>query len=229
MAVLKLSSLVAQISGKINGTIFAKTKYGQVAKNNSYSLPQNSQIQSVRQKQIQTVSSYWQQLSSSQKSDWEDETVNYPTTNKVGDIVFYSGYNLFLMLNNNLVHANLPINLSVPQFVAVAPIDLVVFECTTANLDFIYTSGDANTTIVLYATPPQAVGFAPKKSDYRQFMTIAVNPLGDNFQGIAAYVNIFGALIENMQYSFAYKIIATNTGNRTDIIYFETVVEPYSV
>jgi hypothetical protein len=92
MAVLKLSSLVAQISGKINGTIFAKTKYGQVAKNNSYSLPQNSQIQSVRQKQIQTVSSYWQQLSSSQKSDWEDETVNYPTTNKVGDIVFYSGY-----------------------------------------------------------------------------------------------------------------------------------------
>lgn len=229
MAVLKLTSLVSQISGKINGTIFAKTKYGQVAKNNGYSLPQNSQIQSVRQKQIQTVSSNWQQLSSSQKSDWEDETVNYPTTNKVGDSVFYSAYNLFLMLNNNLIQANLPINLSVPPFVAVSPIDLVVFECTTSNLDFIYTSGNADTTIVLYGTPPQAVGSVPKKSNYRQFMTITVNTVGDNFSGLAAYETIFGVLVANMQYSFAYKIIATATGNRTEIIYFETVVEPYSV
>lgn len=229
MAVLKLSSLVTQISGKINGTIFAKTKYGQVAKNNSYSLPQNSQIQSVRQKQIQTVSSNWQQLTISQKTDWENESVNYPKTNKVGDTVYYSAYNLFLLLNNNLLQADLPINLSVPPFVAVSPIDLAVFECSTAILEFFYLAGTADTTIVMYATPPQAVGSVPKKSDYRQFMTIDVNPLGDNFAGKTQYENVFGTMVDNLQYSFAYKIIASATGNRTDIIYFETVVEPYSV
>lgn len=221
MAILKLSAFLEEITGKINGTIFYKTKYGQVIKNNAYSLPQRSEAQLRQQAKIQIVASNWLNLSDAEKKNWNDQTPNYPYYNKVGEISFYSGYGLFLMLNNNLLNAALPINLLVPGYVAISIGTLSILQLETDSLILRYIGGSVGQTLYIYTSPGLSPGTSLKISDLKLFDTVTV--LGSNvtFSYSDVIIGYQGSPVLGMEYYFNCKAIVTETGNKSN---FSSVV-----
>jgi hypothetical protein len=216
MAILKLSAFLEEITGKINGTIFYKTKYGQVIKNNSYSLPQRSTTQLRQQVKIQTVSSNWLNLSNSEKIDWNNQTGNYPYYNKVGQVSYYSGYALFLMLNNNLLNANLPINLLVPDYVAITVGTLSILQLDTDDLILRYIGGSIGQTLYIYASTGLVPGVSLKISDLKLFDTVTVLGSDVTFSYSDVEIGYQGSPVLGMEYYFNCKAIVTATGNKSN-------------
>lgn len=216
MAILKLSAFLEQISGKINGTVFAKTKYGQVIKNNAYSLPQRSEAQLRQQAKIQTVASNWLNLNDQEKIDWNNQTPNYPYYNKVDQVSYYSGYALFLMLNNNLLNANLPINLLVPDYEAITVGTLSILQLDTDDLILRYIGGSIGQTLYIYASPGIGPGTSLKIPDLKLFDIVTV--LGSNvtFSYSNVKIGYQGAPILGMEYYFNCKAIVTASGNKSN-------------
>lgn len=95
MAVLKFSALVSAIQGKLNGSVLSKGKSGAVI----YNKPVPRKEPTAKQLQVRGSFSYaskdWDQLSDTQKADWDVIGVNNPVPNRFGDMVEISGYNYF--------------------------------------------------------------------------------------------------------------------------------------
>jgi len=216
MAVIKLSAFVTRISGKVGGSVFQMTSSGQIVKNNSYSIPQNSPRQTIAQTKIQTVSSRWLLLTPSEKDAWSAETINYPYQNKVGEESFYNGYQLFLKLNNNLLVAKLPINIEVPTFEAVAFGSSFFFGIGEARLEAFIFGAVAGQTIVLYISKAVSQNTSGSNLIYSEFAQKEL-VAGDNFfDVIDEYEEMFGVPIAGLRYYLKYRIISTSSGNSTD-------------
>jgi len=216
MAVIKLSAFVTRISGKVGGSVFQMTSNGQVVKNNSYSLPQNSPRQTIAQTKIQTVSSRWLLLTPAQKDDWILQGVNYPYQNKVGEESIYNGYQLFLKLNNNLLAAKLPINIEVPTFEAVAFGSSFVFNIGQSFLEAFISGAVAGQTIVFYISKAVTLNTSGSNLIYSEFAQKTLAD-GDNFfDVIVEYEEMFGVPISGLRYYLRYRIISTSSGNSTD-------------
>jgi hypothetical protein len=216
MAILKLSAFLEEITGKINGTIFYKTKYGQVIKNNAYSLPQRSVAQLRQQAKIQTVASNWLNLSDADKIDWNNQTANYPYYNKVGMISYYSGYALFLMLNNNLLNAALPINLLVPDYVAITVGTLSIGSLETDTLILDYVGGSIGQTLYIYASSGLSPGASLKITDLKLFDIVTVSGYTTSFSYPGVEIGYQGSPVLGMEYYFNCKAIVTATGNKSN-------------
>ena len=216
MAVIKLSAFVTRISGKVGGSVFQMTSSGQIVKNNSYSLPQNSPRQSIAQTKIQTVSSRWLLLTPAEKNAWAAETINYPYQNKVGDESIYNGYQLFLKLNNNLLVAQLPINIEVPTFEAVALMPSFSFEIGTGYLIVGLTDAVVGQTIVFYISKAVTVDASGSNLVYVEFSKELISNPDEMFNIWEQFNNNFGNPISGAYYYIHYKIIATNSGNSTN-------------
>lgn len=216
MAVIKLSAFVTRISGKVGGSVFQMTSSGQIVKNNSYSLPQNSPRQSIAQTKIQTVSSRWLLLTPAEKNAWAAETINYPYQNKVGDESIYNGYQLFLKLNNNLLVAQLPINIEVPTFEAVALMPSFSFEIGTGYLIVGLTDAVVGQTIVFYISKAVTENESGSNLVYVEFAQKLISDPDEMFNLWEEFNNNFGNPISGAFYYMRYKIIATNSGNSTN-------------
>jgi hypothetical protein len=216
MAVIKLSGLITQISGKVGGSVFCKTKNGQIVKNNSFSLPQNSPAQSIAQTKIQTVSSRWLLLTPGEKSAWSAEAVNYPYLNKVGETSIYNGYQLFLKLNNNLLVATLPVNISVPEFEAVAFMPRYGWAMGRSYCEVLLKDAVVGQTIVFYISKGVAESVNGDNLIYTEFASKLIS-VGDEFFSLQTdFSNKFPRAILGTYYWMKYRIIATNSGNSTN-------------
>ncbi len=221
MAVLKLSSLLTRISGKIGGSVFAKTQYGQVVKSNAFSLPQRSTRQLQQQAKIQFVSSRWLLTSAAEKIDWANQAFNYPFQNKVNVTSYYNGYNLFLMLNNNLLAADLPVNLTVPVFQSLVLGTYSKTTFTTTNFQVRYVGGAVGETILIYASRGLPPGQTLKVTDLVLIQSFSILFTNQTFIITTEYNKIFGTPVIGLKYYSNCKIIATASGNKTN---FSTVV-----
>jgi len=217
MAILKLSSFVSQISGKINGTVFCKTNYGQIVKNNSYSLPQFTPLQTEVQSRISHIPSLWQSTTPTQKEQWQNATVDYPTTNKVGETVYYTAYALFLFLNQNLNFSGLPTKLSPPVFSELVIPDLIVSLWTTSELEIAINDAQPDDLVRVFGTFAFDPGQNIKNSDFKEFANLTLANINNFYDLSPEYFDKFGAPIQGKRYGIAINVINHITGQSTGI------------
>lgn len=195
MAKIKLSAMFAAISGKLNGSVFAKNKGGayirtKVTPNN----PRTSFQLAVRAR-LTALSQAWRTLTQTQITAWNGAVNDWMTTNVFGDALKPSGINLYVRLNANILNAG-GTALTAPPMPGAVPNEVLSnFYYQTGSSEFAFELSvspiPANYAYVVEATPSLSPGISNANTLFRQ---IAVMPAGalsnDNLN--TEYVAKFG-------------------------------------
>lgn len=122
MALVKFTAVVDAMSGKLNGTVFAKNKGGAyVRSRGQVSNPQTLAQQAVRAA-FGAISRMWSALTGAQREAWNAAADGRTYTNRLGDIKKLTGKAYFQQVNQNLqVVGKDPINSPRPS----APISYI--------------------------------------------------------------------------------------------------------
>ena len=101
MALIKLGTGIAGISGKIGGTVFAKGRSGTIAR--AWRKPVNGR--SVQQQVVRTIIAQLAQdwhnlLTDANRSAWETYAQAISVPNRLGEMVHITGFNMFVRFNS---------------------------------------------------------------------------------------------------------------------------------
>lgn len=193
MALIKLTAIVDQISGKLNGTVFARNKGGAYMRSKSKpSNPQTTAQMGVRAT-FGAISSAWRGLSQHLRNAWNEATANFPYQNKLGDTRTLSGFALHQKLNRNLQLIGLPMILTPPLPSPTATVVEASVRLTNTQFEITPTfegaENDAD-VVAIFATPSLSPGIQNFKKELRLVDTISI---GDFNEGAGDIFNVYGA------------------------------------
>ena len=195
-AKIKLTAMVAEIRGKLNGTVFSRNSSGAYVRNKVTPVNPNTSFQSNVRADFTTVAQNWRDLTGAQRDAWNQGVVAFSHTDVFGDNVPLSGFNLHQSLNLNL--------LAVDQVVIVSPpLPGAVFNFTSASLTAAFGLGDlditfapaipAGTSVLLKATAPLSAGKNFVKSELRQIDVLTTADVSPHAAEVE-YIAKFGAI-----------------------------------
>ena len=115
MANVKFGGGIVAMSGSIGGTTFSRNKSGAYARAKSKPINPKTVLQSAVRALMAAVSVAWNTtVSVAQRSSWAVYGKNVPSTNKMGESIFLSGYNRYVQGNMAAQYAGLPAILDGP-------------------------------------------------------------------------------------------------------------------
>lgn len=191
MALLKLSGILDEISGKLGGSILGTSINGSYIKQNSYSQNPNTPKQSLQKTRIGLITQIWRTLSSSQQQDWIDETVNYPYTNRVGDLVEYTGFQLHNLLNLNLQLIEQASQNTPSTFEALVTPSLTFQSLTALDMIMEWTGSNANQSFVFYGSSARSDNLIPSLSTFRLITILTNSGINGTLSVIQEYERVF--------------------------------------
>lgn len=108
MANVKLGIGISRISGSVGGHQFGQNKTGPVMGNTRKRINRPSSDNGSVKSLFHSIASQWRALSDMQRAGWNEQTVNYPLVNRLGENYTPSGYQLFTFSNNSLQQVGFP-------------------------------------------------------------------------------------------------------------------------
>lgn len=97
MALIK--AYLGDLSGKIGGTVFAKTRAGSIARRWAQSVKPSTQAQIDVRTSMTAASAAWRSLTGSQRSAWENIATAVVNKNRLGETIAISGQQLYCSVN----------------------------------------------------------------------------------------------------------------------------------
>ena len=197
MAKIKMGHIVAEIRGKIGGTVFSRNTYGayiraKVTPTNPGTVDQ----QTVRQF-MASIAQAWRGLTAAQRLGFNLAAETWTNTNIFGDSQALTGFNLFMKLNRNRLEINevqitaAPTPAAVTGFSALA---IVSDEGTPDKLELTFAPAiGATQKVIVYATAQLSAGIDFVKSEYRK-IDVLTTADASPFNVGAEYKVKFGAL-----------------------------------
>jgi len=137
MARVKLSGLVSDISGRINGTVFQRNQSGLIMRNQSGNINSNTVRSNTQRNSTAIIQSSWQLLTDNQRLLWQNYSIFIGHKQKRNSSLNINGHQLFIKINS-LRLALSPVNdlfttwlLSTPIF---SPL-ISPFQITSIGID----------------------------------------------------------------------------------------------
>lgn len=227
MAIVKYSALVSDIRGKQGGNVFSRNRGGgyvrTYVKPTNPSTPQQMFVRSQFQALVQT----WKGLTDAVRAAWNAATVNFPYQDSLGNTKYYSGQQLFIKLNLNLLASGTGQNNDAPVAETVAAPGLTgVTTLTSASIELAFTEATvpAGAKYLILATNGLSAGVSnPPRSKYRQIAVFnaAADPEGDL---IADYSGVFGAPLPGQRVFFIVRNIDQSHGQASSDVLANKVV-----
>jgi hypothetical protein len=125
MAVVLFSGLISGIQGKLNGSVLSKGRSGAVI----YDKPSQRLKPTKNQLGIRTsfavATNQWETITPAQKADWDTIASNNPVSNRFGESVILSGFNVFKKMMA-LRYPTLPAPVLIPNLANQAPYQLAL-------------------------------------------------------------------------------------------------------
>lgn len=234
MALIKLTAVVDAISGKLNGTVFAKNKGGAYMRSRGLVSNPNTQFQTAVRSIFANIAQAWRELTSAQRSAWNSAVSDYPYQNRLGDTKTLSGFALHQKLNLNLAAIDEG-QLSAP----VAPAEVQGLEDLEATVDvgagdeitlLTNTGGTINADMkyIVYATPSLSAGVTNLNKEFRQIGVATGSGIGglqSGYDAKAEYEAKFGVPSEGEVVGFKCRPVNATTGQSgAEITVVATVV-----
>lgn len=178
-ALIKLGGGVADIRGSIGGTVFSKNRYGSYARNRTIPVDPASTAQTkIRACMGQVRDAWFNTLTAAQRTAWAVYAANTPVTNRIGETIHLTGWNMFnrtasaLLYNDESIIADAPTDFSLAeqdstltisvseatQLVSVAFDDTMDWLDETGGFLFVYLSRPQNPTVNYFKGPYQIAG-----------------------------------------------------------------------
>jgi len=175
MALIKLGGGVADIRGSIGGTVFSKNRYGSYARNRTVPVDPGSTAQTkIRAVMGQVRQAWFETLTAAQRADWATYAANVPVTNRLGESISLTGWNMFartaacLLYNDEAIVAAAPTDFSLAE--QDSTLSIAISEATqniTVTFDDTMDWCDEDGShLVLYASRPQNASINYFKGPY---------------------------------------------------------------
>lgn len=99
MAVVQYTGIVNQIRGKVNGSVFNKSRNAFTLQRKQQQTKGSKGSQSEIRNVFSNVQRQWKLATDNQKADWQLAAENNPTRDRFGNQTILSGYNQFIKAN----------------------------------------------------------------------------------------------------------------------------------
>lgn len=227
-ALVKYTAIVDNISGKLNGSVFARNKGGAYIRSKSNPTNPQTSSQMAQRATFGGVSQLWRNLTPSQRSNWDATAADYPYQNSLGDTKILSGFALHQQLNSNLSVIGQPtVSAPLAPKLINSPESANVLTNTSAALavQANFTGVDTGDGIVaIYATDGMSAGISNFKKRLR---LIDASSLTADYalskDLYAAYTALFDAPITGAKIGFKMVVIDNITGQASAPLYFESI------
>lgn len=115
MATIKLGGIVSDIRGSVGGLVFSRNRGGAYVRQRTAPINPKTALQSAIRAIIAQLTAGWGSLlSDAQRAAWAVFAANVPAKNKLGDVIFLSGFNQYIKANTVLLNAGLAIVADAP-------------------------------------------------------------------------------------------------------------------
>ena len=218
MALIKLTAIVDNISGKLNGTVFAKNKGGHYMRSKSMPSNPKTSFQTAVRARFGAIAQLWGALTQAQRNAWNAMASEFPYTNRLGDTKILSGFALHQKLNTNLAIIGQSAVSNPPEPVSPNGIVSLYVDAAVAERQFTVTGALAAgalgvpATAVIMATPPLRDGVSNFDTQLRE---IGIAPVGDLRSGTDVwemYVDRFGEPVAGQKIGVSVHTIADGSG-----------------
>lgn len=224
---IKWGAFVVAGRGSAGGTVASRNTYGTYFRNKVTPINPSTVAQQLVRSFMATVAQTWRDLLQSQRDVWDQITSSYQTTDIFGDLFKYTGFNLFMKLNRNLLEIGESQITDAPAPAAVQGLLSLEIGIDIFSNDFLVTYTpviDANTKVLVYATAPQSAGKKFVKSEYRKIDVMEAADVSP-FDIITEYETKFGSVgSEGGKIFLQMRPIDIATGNPGTVISASTIV-----
>jgi len=193
-AKVKYGEMIADLRGKINGTVHAKNRFGAYMRNKTTPVNPQSLAQSAVRNSFTTFAQGWRSLTAAQRAAWSSAVDNFPKTNIFGDAIKLTGSNLYMSINRLLATIG-------SAAISTPPLPAAVTGVTTLSVASLAGAGTmiatytpaipAAQTVAIFATAPVSAGVSFVKGKYR-FIKAIVAADASPYDITAAYEAKFG-------------------------------------
>jgi len=134
MALIKLGGGIAQMSGSIAGTTFARNRYGAYARNRTIPINPSTPAQNKIRGTAANLKAAWiNDLTANERAAWDEYAANVSMVNRLGESVNLSGYNHFCRTNAALLYQDLAVIEAAPKEFSVGEQDPTLAVAGTAD------------------------------------------------------------------------------------------------
>lgn len=163
-ALILLGGGVSDIRGSIAGTTFSKNRYGSYARNRTIPVDPSTTAQTkIRSVMGQIRDAWFNTLTAAQRIDWGVYASNTPVTNRLGQSINLTGWNMFSRTNASQLYNDLPIIAAAPTEFSLAEQDSTLsITCSEASQEISVAFDDTmawldedGAYLIVYASRPQ--------------------------------------------------------------------------
>lgn len=227
MAKIKLSAIVSEMRGKLNGSVFSKNRGGAYVRTKVTPVNPSTVAQGSVRAALTSFSQGWRALTQAQRDAWNSAVANWATTDIFGDIKNPSGINLYNKLNLNLFNAGQSAIATPPLPASVGFFDSLTLTAAAGtpalSAAFTATGLAAGQTVIVEATPMLSPGINNAKSKFRKISTFA-GGTASPANILAAYTGKFGALVAGQKIIVRLKAIDDTTGTAGQYTSAEVII-----
>lgn len=235
MALIKLTAIVDNISGKLNGTVFAKNKGGNYMRSKSKPSNPKTAAQMAVRAQFGAISSAWKALTESARSAWRESASNFPYINRLGDSKILSGFALHQKLNTNLdlIGESMltfppepisPVNFSSIKVDAIKPAE----GPDQMNILAPLVTSDPNVKTLIFATPPLSHGVENFENKLRLIGVKLASSFASENNVNDLYEEVFGELPVGAKVGVRVQNVSTVSGMASSPFYATSIKEEKS-
>ncbi len=123
MAIFETSSVVASISGKLNGVVFVNSKRAKVLRKTPTTTKGHSQDQVKIQADFLFINRQWQELTDNERLQWRRAAELVPTSNRLGVRRPLTGHQFFISENTRIYFQRIDIQEAPPALVRTQAIE----------------------------------------------------------------------------------------------------------
>lgn len=158
MALLKMGAIVTALSGKIGGQTIGISRFGQYIKNTGTYINQATPKRKKANAFLAVLTSHWRKVKQGDKDAWTALAPAIPYINRLGNSVVYSGFNLFVRWNYNVVLINKAIQDAPLPLSILTPAKIIDLKLNGAKIDLTIPDGDNAVFCKIYISQPMSLG-----------------------------------------------------------------------
>lgn len=227
MAKVKLSALVSEMRGKLNGSVFSRNRGGAYLRTKVTPANPQTSAQVAARALLATYAQGWRSLTAAQRTAWNAAVSNFKTTDVFGDLKEPTGLQLYIRLNANIVNAGGSAITTPPVPVGVTALTTLSLSAavtgTAFDVTFAATPVPTGHTLIVEATPQVSPGISNANSLFRVIGSVAA--AGTSPADLSTeYTAKFGSLVAGQKIFIRAKVISTATGEVSQSLVASAIV-----
>lgn len=214
MAILRLGAIITQISGKVGGQTIVNGAQGTYLKNIGNQTKSPTPAQQLQRSATGTLMQLWRTLSEYEYNTWLNQEGNWSFKNRVGNIHFYTAFQIFMLLNQGRLLIGETINKTAHNPDTIYPAQIYFSNTATSQLEFNFISKDLKLTYVLWMSPPVGKGKRNVDNLLRVVQVFNYDEGRMEYDVTENYLKIFGHIPSKATIGYSMQTVISASGQR---------------